>query len=89
MEKSKQLVIPLDGLIKFKERSTRLILKYKLTSALVLTGLIYYFLLITNNLHTVNNLLSNEMVSVFKNITYYILPWGIFYCLVQITRKIK
>ncbi|WP_160726138.1 hypothetical protein [Bacillus sp. USDA818B3_A] len=69
MEKTKQLVIPLDGLIKLKEQSTRLFLKYKFTSALVLTVLIYYFLMVTNNLHTVNNLFSNEAVTIFKNIT--------------------
>lgn len=89
MENNKQLVIPLDGLVKLKDKSTRFFLKYKWPSILVLLGLFYYFLLITNNLQTINNLMSNELVTAFKNITTYILPWVIFYYLVQIRRKIK
>lgn len=85
MNKEKQLVIPLDGLIKFKENSTRFILKYRyiiLTLALIGT---FYFLL-------ENQMISIDLyfyVNAFKIITTYILPWGILYCLIQIMKRTK
>ncbi|SMQ78195.1 hypothetical protein SAMN05444673_3293 [Bacillus sp. OV166] len=85
MNKEKQLVIPLDGLIKFKENSTRFLLKYRfIILTLVLIGTFYYFLenqMLTNDL--------NLYVSAFKIITTYILPWGILYCLIQIMKRTK
>jgi len=85
MDKKKQLVIPLDDIIKLKENSTKFILKYKLLmSTLALVGLLYYLL---ENLIIPDDLYF--FVSLFKIITTYILPWGIFYCLIKIIRKIK
>ncbi|WHY99330.1 hypothetical protein [Peribacillus simplex] len=81
MDKEKQLIIPLEGLIKIKDNSTRLFLKYKFVIyPIVFIGLSYFFIE-NNNLYS--------FVSAFKIITTYILPWGIFYCLIQIVRKIK
>lgn len=89
MDGEKQLVIPLGGLIKLKDTSTRLFLKHKFVILTFTLVVLYQFLAITNNLHRINNLITNDFVSAFKIITTYILPWGILYCLVQITRKLK
>ncbi|CAH0212340.1 hypothetical protein QUF94_04550 [Peribacillus sp. NJ4] len=85
MNKERQLVIPLDGLIKFKENSTRFLLKYRyiiLTLAIIGT---FYFLL-ENQMITVDLYF---YLSAFKIITTYILPWGILYCLIQIMKRTK
>ncbi|AXN40674.1 hypothetical protein ACFTQL_28860 [Peribacillus butanolivorans] len=84
MDKEKQLVIPLDGLIKLKDNSTRLFIKYKFVILTLVLGVLLYQL--------VENQIITDLqffVSAFKILTTYILPWGIFFCLIQIMRKIK
>ncbi|MGZ9816707.1 hypothetical protein ACXM0N_12370 [Peribacillus simplex] len=84
MDKEKQLVIPLDGLTKLKDNSTRLFIKYKFVILTLVLGALLYQL--------VENQIITDLqffVSAFKILTTYILPWGIFFCLIQIMRKIK
>jgi hypothetical protein len=80
MNKEKQLIIPLDGLIKLKDNSTRLLHKYNFVIyPIALVSFLYF--LIENGLYS--------FVIAFKIITTYILPWGIFFCLIQIMRRIR
>ncbi|WP_207117929.1 hypothetical protein, partial [Peribacillus simplex] len=67
--------------IKLKDNLIKLFFKYKFVIYPVAIVGFLYFLIENHDLYS--------FIIAFKILTTYILPWGIFFCLIQIMRKIK